>query len=134
MAEQNILAEAQKSNRSPLKTIRAKCLDCAGGQPSEVRECPIPACPLHAYRMGKNPNFSESTREQRRLRAEKMVQDKTLIPRISKNSLQQQAIQQSKSKNYIKGHDAQPESFSSDLLRDNPQITSIQGTLGEVLA
>jgi hypothetical protein len=38
-----------------LKVIRSKCLDCSGGQPSEVRYCPVEACPLHPYRMGKNP-------------------------------------------------------------------------------
>jgi hypothetical protein len=41
---------------TPLKAIRAKCLDCSGGQPSEVRECPMPDCPLHTYRMGMDPN------------------------------------------------------------------------------
>jgi hypothetical protein len=38
-----------------LKAIRAKCLDCAGGMPSEVRECQISRCALHPFRMGKRP-------------------------------------------------------------------------------
>lgn len=41
---------------SPLAAIRAKCLDCAGGQPSEVRHCPIARCALHPFRMGSNPH------------------------------------------------------------------------------
>lgn len=41
---------------SPLKAIRAKCLDCAADQPQEVRLCPCEACPLFPYRMGHNPN------------------------------------------------------------------------------
>lgn len=41
---------------TPLKAIRAKCLDCSGGQPSEVRRCDIEDCPLLPYRFGKNPN------------------------------------------------------------------------------
>jgi len=41
---------------TPLRSIRAKCLDCSGFQPSEVRNCEIPECPLYPYRMGKNPN------------------------------------------------------------------------------
>lgn len=40
---------------TPLKAIRAKCLDCSAGQPSEVRKCDIPECPLFTYRFGKNP-------------------------------------------------------------------------------
>ena len=40
---------------SALKAIRAKCLDCAGGMPSEVRECVINRCALHPFRMGKRP-------------------------------------------------------------------------------
>ena len=41
---------------SPLKAIRAKCLDCCAEQPSEVRLCPSEKCPLWPYRMGHNPN------------------------------------------------------------------------------
>ena len=37
------------------KIIRAKCLDCAGGQPSEVRKCVCVDCPLWPVRMGVNP-------------------------------------------------------------------------------
>lgn len=40
---------------NPLKAIRAKCLDCCGGMPSEVRDCTIESCALHPFRMGKNP-------------------------------------------------------------------------------
>jgi len=40
---------------SPLKAIRAKCLDCCYYQPQEVRLCPSVSCPLHAFRMGRNP-------------------------------------------------------------------------------
>lgn len=41
---------------TPVKAIRAKCLDCSGFQPSEVRRCEITECPLFPYRLGKNPN------------------------------------------------------------------------------
>ena len=41
---------------SPLKAIRANCLDCMCDQPSEVRLCPCENCPLYLYRMGHNPN------------------------------------------------------------------------------
>lgn len=41
---------------SPLAAIRTKCLDCAGGQPSEVRLCPVARCALHSFRMGTNPH------------------------------------------------------------------------------
>jgi hypothetical protein len=40
---------------SPLAAIRAKCIDCAGGQPSEVRLCPVVRCALHPFRFGKRP-------------------------------------------------------------------------------
>lgn len=42
--------------KSPLKAIRAKCLDCMCDQPAEVRLCPCVDCPLYPYRMGHNPN------------------------------------------------------------------------------
>ena len=41
---------------TPIKAIRAKCLDCTCGSPQEVRLCPTPDCPLYPYRMGHNPN------------------------------------------------------------------------------
>ncbi len=47
---------------SPLKRIRAHCLDCVGGKKA-VKECdgkvlnPDPhICPLYKFRNGKNPN------------------------------------------------------------------------------
>ena len=40
---------------TPIKAIRAKCLECSCGNNAEVRECVIPDCPLYPYRMGKNP-------------------------------------------------------------------------------
>ena len=42
--------------RTPLRAIRAKCLDCVAEQPQEVRLCPSENCPLWPYRMGHNPN------------------------------------------------------------------------------
>ena len=39
-----------------LKAIRAKCLDCMCYQPKEVRLCDDTDCPLHRFRLGKNPN------------------------------------------------------------------------------
>ena len=41
---------------TPLKAIRAKCLDCSAGSDKEVRECRATSCPLHPYRMGKRPS------------------------------------------------------------------------------
>lgn len=47
------------AKRTPIKAIRAKCLDCTCGQVAEVRECPIKECPLHEYRMGHRPKGEE---------------------------------------------------------------------------
>lgn len=48
----------KKENKpvTPIKAIRAKCLDCCCGQAKEVRLCPSVDCLLHVYRMGKNPS------------------------------------------------------------------------------
>jgi len=40
---------------TPVKAIRAKCADCTGYQPKEVRECPVYHCPCWPYRMGRRP-------------------------------------------------------------------------------
>ncbi len=46
--------EVKMKKLTPMKSIRAKCLDCCCGQPKEVRLCVIRDCPLHNYRFGKN--------------------------------------------------------------------------------
>jgi hypothetical protein len=49
-------SEVSMKSRTPLKAIRAKCLDCCAGQPSEIRRCVIDDCPLFSYRFGSNPS------------------------------------------------------------------------------
>jgi len=41
---------------TPLKSIRAKCLDCCGYQANEVRLCHCETCPLWKFRFGRNPS------------------------------------------------------------------------------
>ena len=53
-------------NLTPMKAIRAKCLDCSCGNPNEVKLCPVEKCPLYPFRLGKNPNIKrEYTEEQK---------------------------------------------------------------------
>lgn len=40
---------------TPLEAIRMKCKDCCCGQVGEVKSCEAKDCPLHPFRMGKNP-------------------------------------------------------------------------------
>ena len=40
---------------TPLKSIRAKCLECCYDSAQEVKLCPAQDCPLWAFRMGHNP-------------------------------------------------------------------------------
>lgn len=58
---------------SPIKAIRAKCLDCCCDQANEVKLCPSESCPLHPFRFGKNPFLKrEMTREQRERAVERL--------------------------------------------------------------
>ena len=41
--------------KTPVKTIRQKCLDCCCGSAQEVRLCTVADCPLHPWRFGKRP-------------------------------------------------------------------------------
>jgi hypothetical protein len=47
--------EAKHEPVSPLRAIRAKCLDCCCGQISEVRRCEAVSCPLWPFRAGRHP-------------------------------------------------------------------------------
>ena len=42
--------------KTPVKAIRAKCLDCCCTQYSEVTNCTVVKCALYPYRLGKRPN------------------------------------------------------------------------------
>lgn len=46
---------------TPMKAIRAKCLDCCCGQAKEARLCPVEKCPLYPYRFGKRPKTGDYT-------------------------------------------------------------------------
>jgi hypothetical protein len=50
---------------SPLKALRARCIDCCADQPSEVRLCTAVTCPSWPFRMGANPwrEISEGRRK-----------------------------------------------------------------------
>lgn len=48
---------------TPIKAIRAKCLECCNGQVKEVRFCPIKKCALYEYRFGHRPKGEETTAE-----------------------------------------------------------------------
>lgn len=77
--EDTELEDAEDGNTkviTPMKAIRAKCLDCCAGQYSEVKMCTCTTCPLYDFRLGKNPNrkprnLTEEQREALRERARK---------------------------------------------------------------
>lgn len=49
--------------KSPLKSIREKCLECSNNQKGEVLNCGILDCALYPFRLGKNPNRSKRVRD-----------------------------------------------------------------------
>lgn len=68
----------QQKKLTPIKSIRAKCLDCSNGSAHEVKLCPIARCPLYPYRLGKNPNYkpkdlTEEQREELRQRGRELM-------------------------------------------------------------
>ena len=54
MGREGLLA-AGFTETSPLKAIRANCVDCMCGSERLVRECAASKCPLWPFRMAKNP-------------------------------------------------------------------------------
>lgn len=49
---------------TPIKAIRAKCLDCCADQIVEVRLCGDDSCPLWPYRMGHRPKDGQEPVEE----------------------------------------------------------------------
>lgn len=46
---------------TPIKAIRAKCLNCCCESIKEVRLCPITNCALYPYRLGHRPKKDKTT-------------------------------------------------------------------------
>ena len=44
---------------TPLKAIRAKCMDCCCGQAKEIKLCNMRECPLFPYRAGRRPKVDK---------------------------------------------------------------------------
>ncbi|MBF0398628.1 MAG: hypothetical protein HQK78_17770 [Desulfobacterales bacterium] len=44
---------------TPIRAIRANCIECSCGQLKEVRLCHIKTCPLWIYRTGHRPKKNE---------------------------------------------------------------------------
>lgn len=64
---------------TPIKAIRAKCLDCCCGSQTEVKLCTCTDCSLYPFRLGHNPNIKrEYTEEQRRAAAERLAKNRPL--------------------------------------------------------
>lgn len=59
----------EESRISPIKAIRAKCLDCCCGQSNEVLLCPCTDCPLYVFRFGKNPFTNRTLTEEQKIAA-----------------------------------------------------------------
>lgn len=57
--------DENKKITSPLKAIKAFCIECNCGQASEVPRCPCTDCPLYEFRRGKNPYRKQASEEQR---------------------------------------------------------------------
>lgn len=59
---------------NPVKAIRAFCLECSAGSTAEVKECHVERCPLHPFRMGKNPyrQRREMSEEEKRVLADRL--------------------------------------------------------------
>ena len=61
-----------KKSPTPLRAIRAKCLDCCADSPGEVRRCSLADCPLHPFRFGRSPKKRSLSAEQRQAAAERL--------------------------------------------------------------
>jgi hypothetical protein len=73
--EDKTMQEDETKNEipTPIKAIRAKCLDCCCDQRDEVKLCPAKDCPLWPFRMGKNPNRSKNMTDEQRLAAKERL-------------------------------------------------------------
>lgn len=77
---------------TPVKAIRAKCLDCSNQSAYEVTNCPIYHCPLYEYRFGHNPArkglggyFGRNNIEDEEILTEDISEEKSEVESVSEN-------------------------------------------------
>jgi hypothetical protein len=46
--------------RPSVKRVRTHCLECMGGRYKLVAGCGDRGCPVHPFRMGRNPNYTQN--------------------------------------------------------------------------
>jgi hypothetical protein len=78
------MSEEIKTITSPIKAIKAKCMDCCCMSRSAVEQCGATECPLYEFKLGKNPYrtgkgrvYTEEQKEQIRERFRKARVEKT---------------------------------------------------------
>lgn len=49
---------------TPMKAIRAKCVECCAGNVREVSKCTIEKCALYPYKSGHRPKGEENIEEE----------------------------------------------------------------------
>ena len=64
--KQEVFTRDPVKKRSPLKAIRAFCLECMCSQREEIKKCTAPGCPLYEFRLGKNPYLAQTLTEEKR--------------------------------------------------------------------
>ncbi|HEC87931.1 MAG TPA: hypothetical protein ENI52_01285 [Thermoplasmata archaeon] len=77
---------------TPCKAIRLFCIDCCGGNRKGPRRCQDKECPLYAFRLGRNPNYSKkiSSHSNKKLSPENSIGkqlNKDILQRISKDGI-----------------------------------------------
>ncbi len=68
VSREELMAAGHKP-MSPLKALRARCIDCCAGSANEVRLCTAVSCPAWPFRLGSSPwrpPASEAQREAQR--------------------------------------------------------------------
>jgi hypothetical protein len=73
--------------QSPVKAIRAHCIDCSGGSSNEVEKCVMTDCPLYPFRFGVNP-FNSRTGKKKELTDEQRAE---MRERFEKNVLKKES-------------------------------------------
>ena len=54
---------------TPLQAIKAKCLECCGGDRSMVKTCNSKICPLLEFRFGHNPYSKRTMTDEQKAQA-----------------------------------------------------------------
>jgi hypothetical protein len=124
------LRSAGHEPMSPLRALRARCLDCCAGQANEVAACTVVRCPSWPFRMGTDP-WRKPASEARRASARRTMEGINARRQTGRAERPASPLGDGIAPSFAEGSGVGPISGTARADRDpKPKLHRVNGTRG----